>query len=97
MDRFREQRGAPSWWLGAPLFGVLFGFVANSFFPGFVEWSAAVIYRLSGNGQPPAVLGADTARFLAPLVGMMLAVMALAAVQLAKRLTRMRKRIGAQL
>jgi hypothetical protein len=97
MDRFKEQRGAPSWWLGAPLIGVLFGFVANRFFPGFVESSAALIYRLSGNGQPPAALGPDAARYVAPLVGMVLAVMALAAVQLAKRLTRMRKGIGEQL
>jgi hypothetical protein len=97
MDRFSEQRGAPSWWLGAPLIGVLFGFVANRFFPSFVESNAALIYRLSGNGQPPAALGPDAAQFVAPLVGMVLAVMVLAAVQLAKRLTRMRKRIGGQL
>ena len=95
MDRFKGQSSAPSWWLGAPLIGVLFGFVANRFFPGFVESSATLIYRLSGNGQPPAALAPDAARFLAPLVGMLLAVLALAAVQLAKRLMRMRKHVDA--
>lgn len=55
MDRFKGQSSAPSWWLGAPLFGVLFGFAANRFFLEFVESSAVLIYRLSGEGQPPAV------------------------------------------
>jgi ABC-type dipeptide/oligopeptide/nickel transport system permease component len=95
MDRFKGQSGAPSWWFGAPLLGVLFGFVANRFFPGFVESSATLIYRVSGSGQPPLTLTPDTTRFLAPLVGMLLAVMALGAMQLAKRLRRMRNQIGA--
>jgi hypothetical protein len=95
MDRFKGQSGAPRWWFGAPLIGVLFGFVANGFFPNFVESSAGLIYRLSGNGQPPVTLGPDTTRFLAPLVGMLLAVLALGALQLAKRLRRMHKQIGA--
>jgi hypothetical protein len=95
VDRFKGQSSAPSWWLGAPLIGVLFGFIANRFFPGFVESSAALIYRLSGNGLPPATLAPDAARFLAPFVGMLLAVLALAAVQLLKRLTRTRKDVGA--
>jgi uncharacterized membrane protein YccC len=95
MDRFTGQSGTPSWWLGAPLIGVLFGFVANRFFPGFVESIAALIYRLSGNGPPPAALAPDATRFLAPLIGMLLAVVALAAVQLVKRLTRMRQQVGA--
>jgi hypothetical protein len=95
MDRFKWQSSAPSWWLGAPLMGVFFGFIANRFFPGFVESSAALIYRISGNGVPPATLAPDAARFLAPLVGMLLAVLALAAVQLVKRLTRARKHVRA--
>jgi len=63
------------------------GFAANGFFPDFVESSAAIIYRLSGNGRPSAALTPDAARFLAPLVGMLLAVLALAAVQLVKLVT----------
>ena len=95
MDKFKGQSSAPSWWLGAPLIGVLVGLVANRFFPGFVESSAALIYRLSGNGQPPPALAPDTTRFLAPLVGMLLVVLALAAVQLVKRMLQMRKQVGA--
>ena len=95
MDRFKGQSSAPSWWLGAPLIGVLFGFVGNKFFPGFVESSATLIYRLSGNGQPPAALAPDAARFLAPLVGMLLAVLVLATVQLIRRGVRTRKQVGA--
>ena len=89
MDRFKT--GALGWWYGAPLIGVLFGFVANRFFPDVVVSSAALIYRLSGNGEPPAAVAPDSARFLAPLVGTLLAVLALAAVGLVKRLTRIRK------
>lgn len=97
MNRFHGRSSTPRWWLGAPLFGVLFGFVANRFFPEFVELSATLIYRLSGNGQPPAALAPDAVRFLAPLVGMLLAVIALAAVQLIRRVVRTRKQIAASL
>lgn len=95
MDRFKGQSSVPSWWLGAPLFGILFGFVANRFFPGSVETIAALIYRLSGNGPPPAALAPEATRFLAPLVGMLLAVAALAVVQLVKHWMRVRKQVGA--
>jgi hypothetical protein len=81
MERFKTQ---PNWWFGAPLFGVLIGFVANRFAPEFVESSAALIYRLSGNGQVSAAISSDTRRFLAPLVGMVLAVLVLAAWRLVK-------------
>ena len=94
MDRFKGQSSAPSWWLGAPLIGILFGFVANRFFPGFVESSATLVSRLSGNGQPPAALAPDTTRFLAPLVGMLLAVLALPTVQLIRQVVRTRKQTG---
>ena len=90
MNRFKT--GAPGWWYGAPLIGVLFGFVANGFFPDVVASSAALIYRLSGNGQPPAAVEPASARLLAPLVGTLLAVLALAAVALVKRLTRIHNR-----
>ena len=93
MDRFKGNAAVPNWWLGAPLIGVLFGFVANRFFPDFVASSAALIYRLSGNSQPPAPIEPDSARFLAPLVGTLLAVLALAAVELVKRLTRIRRHV----
>ena len=81
MDRFKTQT---SWWFGAPLFGVLIGFVANRFAPEFVESSAALIYRLSGNGQASAAIPPDTRRVLAALVGMVIAVLVLAAWRLVK-------------
>jgi uncharacterized membrane protein YccC len=80
MAGFKSQ---PNWWFGAPLFGVLFGFVANRFAPEFVDSSAALIFRLSGNGHASAI-SSDTRRLLAPLVGMVLAVLVLAAWQLVK-------------
>ena len=67
------------------MFGVVFGFVANRLFPEFVGWSAALIYGMSGNGPTPDALSADVTRFLAPFVGMVLAVLVLASVRLAKR------------
>jgi hypothetical protein len=76
-DRFKGQASAPGWWLGAPFFGVVFGVVANRFFPEFVQATAALIYRASGNGAAPAASSPETTRFLAPLVGMVLAVIAL--------------------
>jgi hypothetical protein len=79
MDRFKTQ---PSWWFGAPLLGLLIGFVTNRFVPDFVESSAALIYRLSGNGPASAAISSDTRRFLAPLVGMVIAVLVLAAWRL---------------
>jgi len=94
-DSLKTQSGQPSWWFGTPLIGILFGYVANAFFPEFVKSSAALVYRLSGNGQPATALTPDAARFLAPLVGMLLAVLALAGVQLVKRVRRMGKQVRA--
>jgi hypothetical protein len=70
----KTQPGQPSWWLGAPSIGVLFGFVANGLFSEFVNSSAALIYRPSGHGQPSAALAPEATR-LAPLVGMLLTVL----------------------
>jgi hypothetical protein len=79
VDRFAGQASAPGWWLGAPLLGVVFGFVANRLFPEFIRSAAGVVYRLSGNGTALSEISADSTRFLAPLVGMVLAVVGLAA------------------
>lgn len=86
-QQFSQRGPAVSWWFGAPLFGVLFGFVANGFFPEFVQSAAVAIYRMSGNGPEPVTIGPDATRFLAPLIGMVLAVVVLGAWQLIRRLT----------
>ncbi|HKE83676.1 MAG TPA: hypothetical protein VKB50_07980, partial [Vicinamibacterales bacterium] len=62
MERFKARPDAPSWWFGAPLIGVAFGFVANRFFPEFVAWSATIIYQISGNGPAPAAVAPDVTR-----------------------------------
>ncbi|HZM61715.1 MAG TPA: hypothetical protein VFB85_18015 [Vicinamibacterales bacterium] len=74
MDRLRAHSSAPSWWFGAPLFGVLFGFVANQYFPDFVASASMLIYRASGNDPVAAAPSPATTRVLAPLVGTVLAV-----------------------
>ncbi len=91
MPKVTASAAAPGWWLGAPLFGVLFGFVANRFFPEFVQKAAGVVYWLSGNGQPSAPASPDVTRFLAPLVGIVLAVLVLGAWRLVRQLTRHRE------
>ena len=87
MPKFNATEGAPGWWFGAPLFGVLFGFIADRFFPEFVQKAAGVVYWLSGNGQPSAPPSPDVTRFLAPLIGIVLAVLVLGAWRLARHLT----------
>lgn len=79
-DQFTS--GVPQWWFGAPLLGVLFGMVANRFFPRVVESLAILIYRGSGNDSGSLAISPETTRFLAPLVGMLVAVSALAAWRL---------------
>jgi hypothetical protein len=92
-DRFAGQASAPGWWLGAPLFGVVFGLVANRLFPEFVQSAAGLIYRVSGNGVAPSQISADATRFLAPLVGMVLAVIGLAAWRLVRYAMRPRAQV----
>jgi hypothetical protein len=81
-QQFTRRGSATSWWFGAPLFGVLFGFAANRFFPDFVRSAAVAIYRISGNSADPVPIGPDATRFLAPLIGMILAVVLLGAWRL---------------
>jgi hypothetical protein len=81
-QQFTQRKTAPGWWFGAPLFGVLFGMVANRFFPDFVRSAAVAIYRVSGSDADPATIGPEATRFLAPLVGMLLAAAVLAAWRL---------------
>jgi hypothetical protein len=90
MDTFQGRGSPPHWWFGAPLLGVLFGFVSNALFPEFVQSAAAVIYRVSGNGSAAAPLSPDAVRFLAPLVGMLLAVVGLGAWRVVRLATRSR-------
>jgi len=92
MNGFRES-GPPRWWLGVPLMGVLLGFAANRFVPELVQSAAALIYRLSGKGQAAATVSAETAGSLAPLVGMVFAVIVLTTLQLAKRARRALRRV----
>lgn len=91
-DRFQGRGPAPGWWFGAPLLGVLFGFVAGALFPDFVPFAAAVIYRVSGNGTGVRV-SPDAARILAPLVGMVLAVIGLAAWRVIRHAARSRAHV----
>lgn len=93
MDRFQGRGSAPNWWFGAPLLGIAFGFVANALFPEFVPSAAAVIYRVSGNGTPAALVSPEAARVLAPLVGLVLAVTILAAWRVVRYATRTRAHI----
>ena len=86
------ESGPPRWWVGVPLIGVLLGFIANRFAPELVQSSAALIYRLSGNGQAAATVSAETARSLAPMVGMVFAVIVLTTFQFARRVRRARRR-----
>ena len=91
MERFKSSSGAPSWWFGAPLFGVLFGFVANRFFPEFVQSVAVLIYRVSGNGPALGTISLEATRFLAPLVGMVLAVIVLGTWHVVRNVTHRRE------
>ena len=86
-QQFTQGGPAASWWFGAPLFGVLFGFVANRFFPEFVRSAAVAIYRVSGNGPDPVTIEPDATRFLAALIGMVLAVALLGAWRLIRLFT----------
>jgi hypothetical protein len=65
------------------LFGVLFGMVANRFFPDFVASASMLIYRASGNDPIPAALSPTATHVLAPLVGTVMAVAVLACWRLA--------------
>ena len=86
-QRFTQRDPAASWWFGAPLFGVLFGMVANRFFPEFVRSAAIAVYRVSGNGPDPVSVSAEATRFLAPLIGIVLAVALLGGWRLVRRFT----------
>ena len=93
MDTFQGRGSAPNWWFGAPLLGVAFGVAANAWFPEFVESAAAVIYRVSGNRSAAAPLSPDAVRIVAPLVGMLLAVVGLGAWRVVRLATRSRAHI----
>jgi len=64
--------------------------IANRFFPRVVESLAISIYHSSGNDSGSFAISPETTRFLAPLVGMLVAVSALAAWRLLTFVRRLR-------
>jgi hypothetical protein len=74
------------------LFGVLFGMVANRFFPDFVGSASMLIYRASGNDPILAALSPTATHVLAPLVGIVMAVAVLASWRFATFIRQHRSR-----